>query len=378
MDLAPGEASDIEFHFSPTSIGQKTSQIVIKTTSETIYRNIRGNGVDYPFAVNSRIIDFGQVYVGDYKDSTVFVLTNTGTQKITIDKYYLSGPDNDHFKIMNTETGFDLDPNGGSHTFILRFQPGFNGRTSGGINFEYNGFGSPALTQLFGEGLPTINSTLYIKDYSAKVDQRLEIPVYVTGANDLQYLSDSIVTYLKFNATVLVPIGLTPKGWIDNGVRVIPLSFSTRSMFEDSVIAKYQFRTTLGNAEKTEMRLDSARLKAGRGKINTIPGSVVITDICHEGGDRFVVKLGSFYLMQTKPNPVEGLAKINYGAAEKGSYRLTIFDIYGNRKEIIDLGEKSPGEYDYSLDCSSYTTGTYILELKSPNRRLNILMEVVK
>lgn len=75
-----------------------------------------------------------------------------------------------------------------------------------------------------------------------------------------------------------------------------------------------------------------------------------------------------FELYQNYPNPFNPRTTIEYGINKNSFVHLTIYDILGNK--IIELVNKSqsPGNYTYTFDGSSLSSGIYIVQLKADNR----------
>jgi WD40 repeat protein len=153
--IDPGNEKSVEIEFKPSKIGVVSDIITIYTQSETLQTNIIGEGVQPQLQIISNLIDFGKVYVGRSKDTIVVTIKNISSADINITKINQNGPNKIDFSIMNGHSAFILKPYD-SRSMELRFKPSDIGRTSGSIQFEYNGIGSPAEVQLFGEGLKII------------------------------------------------------------------------------------------------------------------------------------------------------------------------------------------------------------------------------
>ena len=150
--VATGAGHHAEFAFSPKRTGLHEAEIVIISQSETLIQNIQGIGIEPKLAVLCDIIDFGQVYLKEHKDTVKAIIQNTGASSIEITKTEISGPDIDQFEIIGGGGSFTL-ASGEERELILRFKPEYLGKTSTNLNFYHKETGSPALTQLYGEGI---------------------------------------------------------------------------------------------------------------------------------------------------------------------------------------------------------------------------------
>ena len=150
--IASGANHFAEFSFRPTKAGLHEAEIVIISQADTLIQNIRGEGIEPKLAVLCDWIDFGQVYLSEHKDTVKAIIENTGTASIEITKTEITGPDIDQFEIIDGGGSFTLNP-GDERELTLRFEPEYLGKTSTNLKFYHNESGSPALTQLYGEGI---------------------------------------------------------------------------------------------------------------------------------------------------------------------------------------------------------------------------------
>jgi hypothetical protein len=153
VDTIPGkEKRDFEIRFSPFSEGEKNAVAVVYARSGKLYLYLKGEGVDPLVKVTDNLIDFGLVNLGDSKDTLgALTLKNVGSERILISKATIKGMNTELFEILKGNAPFDIEP-GATATMDIRFTPEEIGRFSGRIEFEFEGIGSPAVLQLFGEG----------------------------------------------------------------------------------------------------------------------------------------------------------------------------------------------------------------------------------
>ena len=150
----PDNCRAMMFAFMPNRVGKRTAQITIRTTIGDFIDSIEitGEGIQPQLAIAEKFIDFGIVGLGSRKDSLkCATIRNIGTVPITIIRTSYGLPNDKDFSTITGNTSFVLNP-GPPQLMDLRFSPSDSGRTSGTLEFHYNGLGSPAIIQLFGEG----------------------------------------------------------------------------------------------------------------------------------------------------------------------------------------------------------------------------------
>ncbi|MGA2298594.1 MAG: choice-of-anchor D domain-containing protein, partial [FCB group bacterium] len=153
FEVEPANGQNVEFLFKPNRIGIHTAQINILTQSDTLIESITGEGIIQLLSVENKLIDFGKVSIGSNKDTiAVATIKNIGTVSLTIDSTKHNKPNDYDFSTLAGSAPFTLNP-GETAKMNLRFKPSDVGRTSGVLDFYYNGVGSPAEVTLFGEGV---------------------------------------------------------------------------------------------------------------------------------------------------------------------------------------------------------------------------------
>ncbi len=152
-EVAVGSTEIGEFRFKPSRVGMHYAEIVIRTQFDTLYRNIQGEGIAPQILVLEKLIDFGQVIVNTNKDTlNAITIKNIGNAPLTITETRHNKPNDYDFSTISGGGNFIMQP-GDTCKMNLRFTPSISGLTSGILEFYYNGVGSPALVQLFGEGI---------------------------------------------------------------------------------------------------------------------------------------------------------------------------------------------------------------------------------
>jgi hypothetical protein len=143
-------------------LGIKNAKIYIYTPVGMFVSKITGEGVLPLLSIENKLIDFGNVNVGSYKDTVaVMTIKNIGTSSLEITNTKHSKPNDTDFSTISNGGAFTLEP-GAIHEMTLRFSAREEGYTNGTLEFEYNGIGSPAKIYLYAQGVnnkPRIAST---------------------------------------------------------------------------------------------------------------------------------------------------------------------------------------------------------------------------
>ncbi|MCX6146236.1 MAG: choice-of-anchor D domain-containing protein [Candidatus Kapabacteria bacterium] len=143
----------VELRFQPKRVGLHQAKINIITQTDTLVQNIIGEGVQPSFQVLNDFIDFGKVLINNKKDSLkAITIINTGKFNLTINNAYYLGPNDIDFSTISGGGNLILKA-GDTAKLDLKFKPSDVGRTSGRLMFDFDAQGSPAMIQLFGEGI---------------------------------------------------------------------------------------------------------------------------------------------------------------------------------------------------------------------------------
>jgi outer membrane protein OmpA-like peptidoglycan-associated protein len=155
--LNPGDCFNHEFSFQPNTEGAFEAYVTVNTTIGDMHDKflIKGIGIPPFIKTIAKFIDFGQVELTKPKDSTLAILKNIGSEAVEFDSIVQGGPNLKDFSTTEKIKKFTLAP-GESKTLTIRFTPKELGLTNGRLLAYYKGVGSPAMLQLYGEGIPRI------------------------------------------------------------------------------------------------------------------------------------------------------------------------------------------------------------------------------
>ncbi len=74
-----------------------------------------------------------------------------------------------------------------------------------------------------------------------------------------------------------------------------------------------------------------------------------------------------FTIGQNYPNPFNPKTTINLEVLEQDEFEITVYDIVGNKVEVLFEGPLSGGLHTFEFDGSDLTSGIYLYEVKTPN-----------
>jgi WD40 repeat protein len=364
--VEPNSSHFGEFRFTPSRVGLHQAEVVIITQSDTIVQNISGIGVDLQLQIHATFIDFGEVEVGNERTIIdTLVLKNVGTNPITIDDTKLLSPDVEQFAILSGGGNFTLGV-GEERLVTVQFKPKYIGRTSGRIGFEYAGIGSPAIANLFGNG---IGGLVYVPNDSGYVGDRKSIQLMLGKMKPdvIASIAPKFKATLRLHNNHLAPINKN-NVTMQNDSLYINLQGSIGST---SLLAEFPVLVGLGNVDYSWIDIvDFDFLDASGNPVNydfeMQNGSFKTLGICYEGGIRLINSTTPVPLLTVSPNPSDGKVEIEVNLIEDGVSSLKIYNSAGFL--IEEMGFSSSGSRTIELDTKRYSNGLYFITIETPTQ----------
>ena len=359
--IQPNTSHKMDLKFTPSFIGKTsgTLEFHFEDDYSPLVIQLIGEGVKTILDVESRVIDFGKVEIGSYKDTIQAVtIKSVGyfPLKITETRHYL--PNDSDFTTIAGGGNFTIQPNT-SHKMDLKFTPSFVGKTSGTLEFHFEDDYSPLVIQLIGEGVFTgvANVQLYPESREANAGDIVEIPIILINSRNLQYTGiTGFNLEFDYNSTLLAPIDeiafYKSENWSSIKLNNLPA--------KEGEIGRIKFAACLGNAESTPLILSNVETIDGNADIMISEGVFKLLDLCYEGGVRLINPASSL-INSVSPNPAESAVTIDFQLSEKGRTEIQIVNYmgevitrrvyhevtnFGNFKEIFDLSKFSSGYYN--------------------------------
>ena len=368
--LQPGECRDVMFSFMPMVTGNMSATVTLRTANGDFPDTIKilGEGIAPQLAVIGNVIDFGQVRIGSYKDTIVSVaIQNIGGVPVNFSPGTQLGPDVNQFVLQSGAAGFTLAP-GAAQNISLRFAPKSIGRTSGRIGFVYNGPSSPAILNVFGQGLGGLVS---IKDDSGYAGDHKNIPMILekVPVTSVQSAATNFSARIAYDKTVLY----SSAGSVQHGARFDTITVSG-SIGSDSILANLPFVAMLGESTTSPMNIVEFNWLDGAGQpadfdAETESGTFHLLGICPAGGTRLYNPDGQVSMTHINPNPSSGIIHIEIQTTETGRTQLALVNVLGQQVVTISDGELKPGLHSFDLNTHDLSAGSYFLTLTTPTVR---------
>ena len=378
-------ARGIEIRFAPSQAGTREAAIRITIPDVVFEAGLAGEGVEPGIYTAAENINFGEVEMGDHRDSTVsFILENKTLTPVTIDSVYITGPDTEHFDIISGGGSFMLQ-SGEGREMTLRYTPESFDRISGILKFEIESYPDDVSITMLGRGIPEIIDTIEIRipDIAGAPGEIVELPVYIDKISaSTKYSSvDSYIADLRFNSTLLEPVGpadVVMKDAIGYPERKIEIELPA-DYDDDGVMTVLQFRVGLGNQMTTPVRLENI-YPSNDAKIVIKEASSVFTleGNCLDGGPRLIDTEGTLQLSQNSPNPGITKTVIDFEVIESGYTELYVVDIFGSKVLELIGNHLLPGKYSITANVSELPAGVYYYMLKTPSNLISRRMDVIK
>lgn len=182
---------------------------------------------------------------------------------------------------------------------------------------------------------------------------------------------------LRFNRTLMFPFGATPAGFIDGDDRVIPVDIGLTATTSGE-IAHLEFVATLGNTERTSIRLIPQSFTGGAVVASAVDGTFELTDLCRAGGTRLIDADGEFGIKTVRPNPGSAVSLMEYELVEDGIVRIDIVDVTGRSALQVLDGSMDAGRYRVGIDLRTLPVGRYVVVLRSPSQMSTYPVVVVR
>ena len=380
-----GSARAVEFHFAPTSIGVKIAQIVIYTQADTLIQTIQGEGIAPMLSVIGDIIDFGRVEVGKRKDTVqVVTIKNTGTVPLNITATHHAGPNDVDFTTLSGGGNFVVNQ-GDTARFDLRFAPKSIGRTSGRLLFEYNGFGSPASVQLYGEGTfntyDTARTTIIAQDITAQVGEKVNLILKLQKSSGMQITGAPTEWYARihYNKSILYNVQTDNQclGTTDSCMLELSGVYNPKT---DELIS-IPCITTLGTTDHSTIVIDTFLWmnSAILTEVATQNGTITLNGVCDDGGVRLFIPANISTSLSTRPNPAQDNLQIQYGLREPLTVTLELLTMTGQVVQtILNNQAQVAGQYTLTGDLSLLGNGVYLLRMRTNKEMLTTRVDVVK
>ena len=368
-----------EFRFIPNRVGIHTAEIVIVTQSETLLQSIRGEGVAPSLELVTDLIDFGAIEIQNSKDTIqVVTIKNIDYAPIIITNTKHNYPNDIDFTTLSGGGSFTLQPND-THKMDLRYKPSSIGRTSGTLEFHYDGVGSPAVIQLYGQGL---GGKIVIDSDSAFAGEKRMLRLRL--GNNIKPKSNDLATGFKavisYNPTLLScqDVNVTK----NYSLLAETIEINGKWDGKSNLLGEFEVTAGLGNADSTNLVLEEFfwlddNEQPVDYEVEMQNGTFKLLGICYEGGKRLINPNNKVELLQISPNPNDGNLAVELNLIEEGLSTLSICNSNGQLMYEQNISGTT-GKIDLKINTKEYGNGLYFVSLQTPTIRKVKQMVVFK
>lgn len=369
----------VELRFSPKTIGMKNAILRLYSGGKAFDIMLRGIGVDIALYYFDKIIDFGRVPVGLWKDSLVTpIVKNESKMQTRITSSRIVLPGIEHFSIIGGDTTIILQYNQ-LQTLQLRFEPKDIGRTSARVRivFMREGamptVGSPVYVTLLGEGIcsgidtsKTVITGFGQKTMSVITGRRVNIPIVVktqAGVNNRE-LPRKFSGQISFNAGLLYPRN-EPRGIVENGRRKI--TFSGIRNIDSDTLTTFSMLTLFGDNDRTEINVDTLYFSDGCPTLVKQDNiMVVFTDICEAGGEKRLITNAPKTGAAISPNIVSGNElTVSISLTENTYTTISLINPLGEQVAVQCFSHLNSGTHDIPFVLSGLVSGLYTVVIRT-------------
>lgn len=329
---------------------------------------VRIYNVSPEIAIDSSAIDFGEVELGEYRD-TVIVFENVGYGPLRMEDFLLGGADPGEFEYLGA-ADYLLAP-GARDSFTVRFRPTSNFLKTAFLECNTTDSDSRVIRiPLRGVGVTTLEAG-FSNTLRAQAQEQNLLPVTLftnrEGSDATSYSFE-----LEYDRTLLLPVGVETRGTLSE-------SFSV-SM---DVLTPGRLRITAVNGAPlsgtgtllllrawavweappvSPLLMHDLVFNAGNPRARMVDGSVVIDSICNQ-----YLKNVSFaaapQLWQNHPNPFNPATRITFALPSPAGIRLDVLSIDGRMIATLAHGNFEAGRYDVEFHAAGLPSGLYVYRL---------------
>ncbi len=377
MNKTIGRVSSLPLYvrYQPKNDGVNEALLNVKIPGKTVSLKFNGNAYTPAFSINKNAIDFGEVDLGDFKDSLIGSFINNISPKASSVRLV---PDNTSFKVSGDSIAV-IDP-GMPYDLGLRYFSDVPGRQAGLLNLTFDTKPFTEKVVLFAGSVPPKIDTLSVTvgNVSEKADRIIHVPVVVTRLTDKGAFSRSagLQFGLSFNETLLEPLDKSSVTYRDGKCTMVV----TVPWFEGSSDTLLPaFRTGLGNDSVTVLAVGNVR-PVRPAKVHAVANDGVfrLSDVCRDGGGRLFEDSDVFLLQQNVPNPFTEITRIDFVTIENSRTTLTITDMLGNEAAVLVDGWLPAGLHYCSFDGSGLGSGVYYYTIRTGSMVVTKEMMLIK
>lgn len=369
------EQRSLSFIFQPTSYGDRYATLRIIIPNDTIDVVLHGIGINIGLQPLLAFIDFGKVFVDDYKDMELPVAVNVSEDTIIAERFIISGVDSASFRYYTDGADFVLLPND-TIKIALRFIPFTKEQKIATLLLRHSYSEYPLRWNLNGVGTEIMEDTLAveIKDFSAYVGDTVDVPIFTNNLtkNPSNKSGDRISIVLQYNSSMLYPKTFGNEVVIEkyeHNRHLASLTLSLPYKAGSQIIQGLQFVALLGDANFSEINILNAYSPINTQRLNILPYTATYT-LFDTADTRRFDEYGKIILKQNQPNPAENTTSITFELPNAADILLELYDYSGTLLQTLINEHKVAGRHSVVLDMKTIPAGAYYYTLQTGKQTL--------
>lgn len=329
---------------------------------------VRIFNVSPEIAIDSSAIDFGEVELGDWRD-TVIVFENVGYGPLVLDDFLLGGPDAAEFS-LTTAGRYSLQP-GERASFTVRFAPQSVFQKSAFVMFNSNDSDSPVITiPLRGVGVTTLEAgCLNTLTIPSQVYSSIPVTLFTNREGSL---ATSYAFDLLYDETLLIPDRVETAGSLSESFDV-----------DMTVVQPGRIRITAANGQPltgtgtllflrvfavwddpsvSPLDVEDLVFNAGNPRARIVDGAVRVDSLCNQYLKN-VSAMGLPRLGPNRPNPFNPVTTVAWSLPSAQQVRISVHDVMGREVAVLEDGVRTAGAHSSVFDAASLPSGSYFLRM---------------
>jgi len=207
---------------------------------------------------------------------------------------------------------------------------------------------------------------------------RVKIPLRMTEAQGVEELElGGYRAEVRFDRSVLLPVGRTPLGTIDGDDRVIVVS-GEGTGGSVGELDELEFVVGLGRVDSTSVRLSEFAWGDTTVGVERVDGRFAVLGVCGEPTSRLYRSDGRVGLKSVGVGIGGEELTVEYEVVEPGETELYLVDMLGRRVKELSRGTAIPGWYEVRAGVGELGTGLYLCVMRTPSRIVSAPIEVCR
>lgn len=211
-------------------------------------------------------------------------------------------------------------------------------------------------------------TTVAIPAAEGEIGTRVSIPVMLTYSSGLvTFGPKNYMLKVRYNHTVLVYEGQFPieKSGDESIITV------TGSMADSvGVLADLSFLVTLGNAETTQMSIDTVQWEGSTAKVDRVHGTFQALGVCKAGETtRLILRKATTAIASIAPQPAVDVINVEVLLGQDGPMSLHVINLEGaSVANLVYEPNAKAGRFEGTYDVSQLISGSYYLVLQTADQ----------